>query len=171
MPIANVTRIMRRILPPHAKISDDAKETIQECVTEFISFITGEANAKCNQEFRKTVTPEDVLKAMGTLGLDNYAEALTVFLNKHRAQDPDRGPVQELQFVKCESPNIDPPNMAQRPGPPPDMMPSPYVPLPPPAYDGADYSMYPAMNDYFVGPVRGNGEGCSKDMEEFDPFK
>ena len=29
MPIANVIRIMRKILPPHAKISDDAKETIQ----------------------------------------------------------------------------------------------------------------------------------------------
>ena len=41
MPIANVIRIMRKILPPHAKISDDAKETIQECVSEYISFVTG----------------------------------------------------------------------------------------------------------------------------------
>ena len=41
MPIANVIRIMRRVLPSHAKISDDAKETIQECVSEYISFITG----------------------------------------------------------------------------------------------------------------------------------
>jgi histone H3/H4 len=28
-------------LPSNAKISKDAKETVQECVSEFISFITG----------------------------------------------------------------------------------------------------------------------------------
>ncbi|KAJ7967844.1 Nuclear transcription factor Y subunit B [Quillaja saponaria] len=64
MPIANVIRIMRKILPPHAKISDDAKETIQECVSEYISFITGEANERCQREQRKTITAEDVLWAM-----------------------------------------------------------------------------------------------------------
>ena len=56
MPIANVIRIMRRILPSHAKISDDAKETIQECVSQYISFITGEANERYQREQRKTVT-------------------------------------------------------------------------------------------------------------------
>jgi hypothetical protein len=45
MPIANVVRVMRRVLPPHAKVSDEAKELIQECVSEFISFITGEGAA------------------------------------------------------------------------------------------------------------------------------
>jgi histone H3/H4 len=64
MPIANVIRIMRRVLPAHAKISDDAKETIQECVSEYISFITGEANARCQREQRKTINAEDVLSAM-----------------------------------------------------------------------------------------------------------
>ncbi|PHT62530.1 Nuclear transcription factor Y subunit B-6 [Capsicum annuum] len=59
MPIANVIRIMRKILPPHAKISDDSKETIQECVSEFISFVTGEANDRCQREQRKTITAED----------------------------------------------------------------------------------------------------------------
>ncbi|KAK2988595.1 hypothetical protein RJ640_011565, partial [Escallonia rubra] len=44
MPIANVIRIMRKILPSHAKMSKNAKETIQECVSEYISFITGEEN-------------------------------------------------------------------------------------------------------------------------------
>ncbi|KAL6202820.1 hypothetical protein ACLB2K_026525 [Fragaria x ananassa] len=84
MPIANVIRIMRRILPPYAKISDDAKETVQECVSEYISFITGEANKHCQQEQRKTVTAEDVLWAMGKLGFDDYIEPLGVFLTKYR---------------------------------------------------------------------------------------
>ena len=42
MPIANVIRIMTKVLPTHANISDDAKETIRECVSKYISFITSE---------------------------------------------------------------------------------------------------------------------------------
>ncbi|XP_018629766.2 nuclear transcription factor Y subunit B-6-like [Nicotiana tomentosiformis] len=87
MPIANVIRIMRKILPPHAKISDDAKETIQECVSEFISFITGEANDRCQREQRKTITAEDVLWAMSKLGFDGYIEPLTMYLHRYREYD------------------------------------------------------------------------------------
>ncbi|RCV08148.1 hypothetical protein SEVIR_1G308700v4 [Setaria viridis] len=84
MPIANVIRIMRRVLPPHAKISDDAKETIQECVSEYISFITGEANERCQREQRKTITAEDVLWAMSRLGFDDYVDPLSVYLHRYR---------------------------------------------------------------------------------------
>ncbi|XP_057795490.1 nuclear transcription factor Y subunit B-1 isoform X2 [Salvia miltiorrhiza] len=87
MPIANVIRIMRKILPPHAKISDDAKETIQECVSEYISFITSEANDRCQREQRKTITAEDVLWAMSKLGFDDYIEPLTVYLHRYREFD------------------------------------------------------------------------------------
>ncbi len=33
---------MKKALPENAKIAKDAKETVQECVSEFISFITSE---------------------------------------------------------------------------------------------------------------------------------
>jgi nuclear transcription Y subunit beta len=42
LPIANISRIMKKSLPPNAKIAKEAKETVQECVSEFISFITSE---------------------------------------------------------------------------------------------------------------------------------
>ncbi|KAH0713970.1 hypothetical protein KY290_006832 [Solanum tuberosum] len=84
MPIANVIRIMRRILPPRAKISDDSKQTIQECVSEFISFVTGEANERCQ---RKTITAEDVLWAVSKLGFDDYIEPLTFYLHRYREFD------------------------------------------------------------------------------------
>ena len=42
LPIANISRIMKRALPANAKIAKDSKETMQECVSEFISFITSE---------------------------------------------------------------------------------------------------------------------------------
>ncbi|KAI4294811.1 hypothetical protein MLD38_040864 [Melastoma candidum] len=98
MPIANVIRIMRRILPPHAKISDDAKETIQECVSEYISFVTGEANDRCQREQRKTVTAEDVLWAMGKLGFDDYVGPLSMYLHRYREVETDRG------SLRCELP-------------------------------------------------------------------
>ncbi|XP_057544972.1 nuclear transcription factor Y subunit B-6 [Amaranthus tricolor] len=97
MPIANVIRIMRKILPPHAKISDDAKETIQECVSEYISFITGEANERCQREQRKTITAEDVLWAMSKLGFDDYIEPLTLYLHRYRELEGERGSIRTCE--------------------------------------------------------------------------
>ena len=84
LPIANVSRIMKKALPSNAKISKEAKETVQECVSEFISFITGEASDKCQREKRKTVNGDDLLWAMGTLGFEDYLEPLKVYLLKYR---------------------------------------------------------------------------------------
>ena len=42
LPIANIGRIMRKAIPENGKIAKEAKESVQECVSEFISFITSE---------------------------------------------------------------------------------------------------------------------------------
>lgn len=52
LPIANVARIMKKALPDNAKIAKEAKETVQECVSEFISFITSEGNRKQTNLYR-----------------------------------------------------------------------------------------------------------------------
>ncbi|KAI5366326.1 Putative transcription factor, NFYB/HAP3, transcription factor CBF/NF-Y/archaeal histone [Septoria linicola] len=84
LPIANVARIMKLALPENAKIAKEAKECMQECVSEFISFITSEASEKCQQEKRKTVNGEDILFAMTSLGFENYGEALKIYLARYR---------------------------------------------------------------------------------------
>ncbi|KAH6879053.1 Nuclear transcription factor Y subunit B-1 [Alternaria ethzedia] len=84
LPIANVARIMKMALPENAKIAKEAKECMQECVSEFISFITSEASEKCQQEKRKTVNGEDILFAMTSLGFENYSEALKIYLSRYR---------------------------------------------------------------------------------------
>jgi len=84
LPIANVSRIMKKALPQNAKVAKDARETMQECVSEFISFITSEASDKCLQEKRKTINGEDILWAMSTLGFDKYVEPLKVYLQKYK---------------------------------------------------------------------------------------
>lgn len=90
LPIANVGRIMKQILPPNAKISKEAKETMQECVSEFISFVTGEASDKCHKEKRKTVNGDDVCWAFGALGFDDYVDPMRRYLHKYREIEGDR---------------------------------------------------------------------------------
>lgn len=110
---ATVARIMKTALPDNAKIAKEAKECMQECVSEFISFITSEgtfpswstfwpdrsapgihaqqltkrrmlASEKCQHEKRKTVNGEDIIFAMTSLGFENYSEALRIYLVRYR---------------------------------------------------------------------------------------
>lgn len=123
LPIANVARIMKMALPENAKIAKEAKECMQECVSEFISFITSEASEKCQQEKRKTVNGEDILFAMTSLGFENYSEALKIYLSRYRetllanqnkpggagqfnaagAGGPDAGPAGQQHVLSADS--------------------------------------------------------------------
>ncbi|KAL0338396.1 UNVERIFIED_CONTAM: Nuclear transcription factor Y subunit B-10 [Sesamum angustifolium] len=87
LPIANISRIMKKALPANGKIAKDAKETVQECVSEFISFITSEASDKCQREKRKTINGDDLLWAMATLGFEDYIDPLKVYLTRYREGD------------------------------------------------------------------------------------
>jgi histone H3/H4 len=84
LPINNVSRVMRNAIPRNGKVSKDAKECMQECVSEFVSFITSEAADRCSQEKRKTLTGDDILFAMANLGFDNYIEPMKLYLQKTR---------------------------------------------------------------------------------------
>uniref|UniRef100_A0A1D1Y613 Nuclear transcription factor Y subunit B-8 n=1 Tax=Anthurium amnicola TaxID=1678845 RepID=A0A1D1Y613_9ARAE len=89
LPIANISRIMKKAIPANGKIAKDAKETVQECVSEFISFITSEASDKCQREKRKTINGDDLLWAMATLGFEEYIEPLKNYLQKYREMEGD----------------------------------------------------------------------------------
>ena len=84
LPTANISRIMKKSLPPNAKIAKDAKDTTQECVSEFISFITSEASDKCQQEKRKTINGDDLIFALQNLGFEEYVPPLQSYLAQYR---------------------------------------------------------------------------------------
>lgn len=102
LPTANIARIMKRELfrctaplesrsaycagnlPRNAKISKEAKEIVQECVSEFICFVTSEASDKCQHDKRKTINGNDLLWSMDSLGFDKYVEPLKLYLAKYR---------------------------------------------------------------------------------------
>ncbi|KAK2970451.1 hypothetical protein RJ640_003660 [Escallonia rubra] len=99
VPITKLARIMRRVLPAHATISDVAKKSIQECVSEFINFITSEAIEKCQREHRKTLTAEDILYAMHALGFEMYVAPLTTYLNRLRQHGTEGTSVHSVPLV------------------------------------------------------------------------
>ncbi|KAK4487434.1 hypothetical protein RD792_005931 [Penstemon davidsonii] len=168
MPITNVIRIMRQILPSNAKIADDAKETIQECVSELIRFITRTAKKNCRKEHRETITPENIISAMGSLGFDNYIEPITIYLNKIRNLEAERNSLQRFPFVNRSATFTQPePAVTQPPPPPPAVG---YAPL------LATYSVYPnnyvgssQMNNNHIHNLGGQG-GSSSDNLKFDPL-
>lgn len=174
MPIGNVTRIMRRVLPDHAKVADDAKEAMQECVAEFITHLTRAANDLCHRDYRRTITPEDAVAAMAALGFHDYVGPLTAYINNHRAAAAqDHHPYYP--------PPMTPPTVAPPSPPPPYQLP----PSPPPPYQlppmtppsspvGGGYvpsppEELPTVRDYFAAGY-GGGEGYSGE-DDFDPFE
>lgn len=92
LPTANIARIMKRNLPRNAKISKEAKEIVQECVSEFICFITSEASDKCQHDKRKTINGNDLIWSLDSLGFENYVDSLKLYLAKYREKvkvEPD----------------------------------------------------------------------------------
>ncbi|KAL4360967.1 hypothetical protein GQ457_04G034290 [Hibiscus cannabinus] len=101
LPIANVSRILKKVIPSNGKISKDAKETIQECVSEFISFVTGEASDKCQREKRKTINGDDIIWAITTLGFEEYVGPLKLYLSKYREIEGEK-----IIFPKQQRPEL-----------------------------------------------------------------
>jgi nuclear transcription Y subunit beta len=76
---------MKEVLDSNTKISKEAKECVQECVGEFIAFITSEASFQCKNQKRKTVNGDDILWALGQVGFDDYKVILHEYLIKYKA--------------------------------------------------------------------------------------
>lgn len=74
LPIANVSKIMKRPILPSAKISKESKELMQKCASEFIAIVTCRAKEICESEARKTITGEDLIRSMEDLDMPYYSE-------------------------------------------------------------------------------------------------
>lgn len=93
------------MLPASEKISKEAKDAVQECVSEFISFVTSEASDRCQQEKRKTINGDDLLFALENLGFDEYKEPLRIYLQKYRAaaKGGDKDGAEPAQGAQAEA--------------------------------------------------------------------
>ncbi|KAL2339362.1 hypothetical protein Fmac_007302 [Flemingia macrophylla] len=184
MPVANVIRIMRRILPAHAKISDSAKEMIQECVTEYISFITAEANERCQKEQRKTVTAEDVLWAMEKLGFEDYAHPLAIYLKRYRdsyREINEGGDIASVRHASASASSVYAHSHAPAPplspvvlGIPPSVVVPPCLdPTPSYSYGFGISEFDPSRHAFYQDDASASGSGAAPAVNfltDFDPF-
>ncbi|KAH9466511.1 hypothetical protein H4Q26_001232 [Puccinia striiformis f. sp. tritici PST-130] len=91
LPISNISKIMKASVPLDSKISNPSKVLIQSCVSEFISFLTSDANEQVLAEKRRTLNGVDLLCAVKRLGFEGYYEALQIYLAKYRTVANETG--------------------------------------------------------------------------------
>ena len=69
IPMGTIAKLMADCLPAGVRVSHDAKENLQNSVTEFIGFVSSEAEDICRRSTGGTVTEarlEQALHAVGT---------------------------------------------------------------------------------------------------------
>lgn len=80
-PVAKISAIMERALPPGAFVSNDAKRAVQRCVCEFICFLTSEASDRGGKA-RKVIESEDILHAFRHLGFHQYSDLCQTYIGR-----------------------------------------------------------------------------------------
>lgn len=105
-PIQKIASVMKRVLPPSAVISREAKQAVQACVCEFICFLTSEACdirdeseevdgddgggegdppvASASEKAARSLTSERILKAFCHLGFDKYSDVCQTYIERYR---------------------------------------------------------------------------------------
>lgn len=84
LPIANISKIMRGPIPDFAKVAKEAKDLMQKSASEFIAIITCRAKDICEIEARKTITGDDLVRAMADLDMPYYAELTKIYYEQYR---------------------------------------------------------------------------------------
>ncbi len=80
--------------PPPTKLSKEGRELMQECASEFVSFVVSEAAERAAASSGKMVNAADVLASLHALGFEGYVEPLRAYLEQFRAVRGRRHPRQ-----------------------------------------------------------------------------
>jgi histone H3/H4 len=80
LPIHNLMKICKSVVPVGTKFNKKFKELIQLILFEFISIIL---NDKI-QKGKKIINDEDVLESLDSLGISQYSDAIRLFMSEYR---------------------------------------------------------------------------------------
>ncbi|XP_002736906.1 protein Dr1-like [Saccoglossus kowalevskii] len=81
IPRAAVNKLIKELLP-NTRVANDARELVLNCCTEFIHLISSEANEICNNQMKKTISPEHILAALESLGYGSYLDEVKSVLEE-----------------------------------------------------------------------------------------
>ncbi|KAI9124172.1 hypothetical protein K1719_005472 [Acacia pycnantha] len=71
-----VGKIMKKVLPPQARISKEAKESVQECSSKFAAVILKRAIQECKDEGSPEIDGGHIILALTHHGLRDYVDPL-----------------------------------------------------------------------------------------------
>lgn len=84
LPMANLVRLMRQVIPKGIKVASSAKHLTHDCAVEFVGFVAGEASEHAKVQHRRIIAPEDFTCAFQSLGLDDYVQPMSTYIRRYR---------------------------------------------------------------------------------------
>ncbi|XP_046859494.1 protein Dr1-like [Xenia sp. Carnegie-2017] len=85
LPRAAVNKLIKEMIP-NVRVSNDARELILNCCTEFIHLVSSEANEVCKQRAKKTIAPEHIIDALKSLGFTSYIQEVESVYTDYKKQ-------------------------------------------------------------------------------------
>ena len=80
----DISSISKRVLPTCIGVSEDFNSLLCEQSKEFVRVVFAQAKNKRNLDCRSEVTGDDIIWALNSLGMDNYSEAMSIYLSKYK---------------------------------------------------------------------------------------
>lgn len=84
LPSSAVTRIIKDCLPNGSNVSKDARVAVGRAASMFVLYITSAANDYAKQSNRKTISGNDVLKALSETDFEMFVQPLKAALEAHK---------------------------------------------------------------------------------------
>ncbi len=84
IPRSVILRIVKKILPSVATVSEECLEKMQICVASFISLISSEAGICAHVNNNNAVLGTDIVASLGSLGFDDYSQIALAYTNAYR---------------------------------------------------------------------------------------
>jgi histone H3/H4 len=90
LPKATVQKIISEVLPSDLTFSKEARDVVIECCIEFIMILSDQSNEIAEQETKKTIASDHVIKALQELGFVDYIAPIEKVLVEHRESQKGR---------------------------------------------------------------------------------
>eukprot|EP01134_Creolimax_fragrantissima_P001362 CFRG1362T1 len=86
LPRATVYKIIKELMPSDMRITNETRELLIECCTEFIHLIATESNDVCAKTGKKTIGPDHVIEGLKNLGFEHYLTNVHMVLEDHKEE-------------------------------------------------------------------------------------
>ncbi|CAK0762973.1 hypothetical protein CVIRNUC_003011 [Coccomyxa viridis] len=87
LPKATIEKVAKECLPSNVRLSGPGLELLLVCCSEFVQLIASEANTISEEDKKKTLNPEHVVKALERMGFSAFSGDVSQFLEEVKEID------------------------------------------------------------------------------------